>query len=167
MISVIVLSRREAEKFELSNKQACISIYTPGDEPAKIQGGHVLPLCFHDLNDPNLKDKLMSSLHDPDRVFPVSMMEDEHAKAILDFVDTCISKGIITFVVHCDAGISRSPGVAVALNEIYNDEKHVPYRYAMYNTYVYSKIINYKHNEEQEKDNTDRPQQVGSTEGQF
>src|SRR3972149_8567100 len=71
MISVIVLSRREAEKFELSNKQACISIYTPGDEPAKIQGGHVLPLCFHDLNDPNLKDKLMSSLHDPDRVFPV------------------------------------------------------------------------------------------------
>jgi predicted protein tyrosine phosphatase len=79
---------------------------------------------------------------------------DEHMAArILDFVEN-LPKSITRVIVHCDAGISRSPGVAVALNEIYNSVKIVPPAWQMYNRLVYRTIITVYNNTQCKKSKT-------------
>lgn len=48
-------------------------------------------------------------------------MNEDHAKAIKDFVDRYADYDV-TVIVHCDAGVSRSAGVAAALSEYYNGD---------------------------------------------
>lgn len=90
-----------------------ISIYTPGDSPpTRLQTNEhtreVLTLCFADL------DKPAAGFEEKD------LFSDDQAKQILDFVAQHIADSIRTVVVHCDGGLSRSPGVAAALSVIYN-----------------------------------------------
>ena len=65
-----------------------------------------------------------------------NVMKDKQAEQILDFVIKNIECDIF---VHCDAGLSRSPGVVVALEEIFN-ARSVSYDYPHYNRYVKNKI---------------------------
>jgi len=65
-----------------------------------------------------------------------NVMKDKHAEQILDFVINNIECDIF---VHCDAGLSRSPGVVVALEEIFN-ARNVNDKYPHYNRYVKNKI---------------------------
>lgn len=70
------------------------------------------------------------------------VFKEEMADKILKFVDEQIEKGVDTFLIHCDAGMSRSPGIAVALDEIYN-ENNKPFT-PLYNKFVYKTIINFR-----------------------
>lgn len=147
MIKVTVVNRGTAELMSLSENFACISIFTPGDTPAEIQSleGYTLPLEFSDISDPRLIERIMKSHGD---VAPLmKLITPDHARQILDFVDRHIKNGVEHFVVHCDAGISRSPGVAVALKEIYNNDREIKPEHRLYNRLVYSTIIKVYHEE--------------------
>ena len=62
---------------------------------------------------------------------------DKQAKQLLDFVTSHIESDVF---VNCDAGISRSPAVVVALEQIFNCND-VRKNYPHYNRYVKDKII--------------------------
>ena len=71
------------------------------------------------------------------------LFTDEHAKQIVDFVNEMKGK-IEALICHCEAGISRSSGMAAAISlvvngsdvEIFNNPKYLP------NMFVYRKTLN-------------------------
>lgn len=65
-----------------------------------------------------------------------NVMQDEHAEQILNFVVENIDKDIF---ISCDAGISRSPGVLVALEQIFNG-RDLSNDYRFHNKFVKNKI---------------------------
>ena len=98
MKTIRVASRQEVERVTWNHWWRVISITDPGREDAKITGTfdeNILRLSFTDDVAPGPHAVLFS---------------DAQAKMIAEFV----SKGT-TFVVHCEAGICRSAGVADAL----------------------------------------------------
>lgn len=116
-----------------------VSITTPGDPKpnANIRTNEhtlgVLRLTFHDL----------------DRVVPgfeadaPKMFQPEQAKAILELVKAYPEAQ--RFVVHCDAGMSRSPAVAAALSKILTgDDSYFFTRYHP-NMLVYRRILEAHH----------------------
>jgi predicted protein tyrosine phosphatase len=68
------------------------------------------------------------------------MFEPHHARAILAFINAYPNAERI--VVHCDAGLSRSPGVAAALAKIHNgDDSEFFKRHSGLNRRVYRMIL--------------------------
>jgi predicted protein tyrosine phosphatase len=102
---IVVESVEGAYHFRSSALWACISIVTSdGAWPPINQAnlvGH-LQLAFADILSPD----------DP-RAF-----KREHAHRILDFVGGIWDK-VDLLMVHCEAGVSRSPAVAAAISQIY------------------------------------------------
>jgi predicted protein tyrosine phosphatase len=101
----LVYSRLQAERLDLREPHAVISIREPGSRMPVIPENEfcrgVLRLSFHDLL------RVVDSTDEP--------FTAEHAEQILEFVDRVAGDGV-TLVVHCEAGISRSAGVAAALS---------------------------------------------------
>lgn len=113
----LVLDKKE--HFTFKSPFVMISISTP--ELSK----YTVPVCN------NLKEVFYSSFHDVDEtgklvgsIVPVDEnnlfpFNENLAGNMLDFVWKWRKK--VKFVaVHCDAGISRSPGIALALSEVFN-----------------------------------------------
>jgi predicted protein tyrosine phosphatase len=100
----LVLSREEAERYEPGEREICISIADPDADPARIssQFAAVLRLNFTDITE----------LGEPSDV----LFSEDHARAIRKFIDAWPDATRI--VVHCHAGMSRSPGVALGLCDI-------------------------------------------------
>ena len=100
----VVLSREEAERYEPDEKDICISIADPDADPARISShfAAVLRLNFTDIIE----------LGEPSDV----LFSEDHARAIRKFIDAWPHATRI--VVHCNAGMSRSPGVALGLCDI-------------------------------------------------
>lgn len=65
-----------------------------------------------------------------------NVMQDEDAIRILDFVIDNLDKDIF---INCDAGLSRSPGILVALEQIFNG-KDLSDEYRFHNKFVKNKI---------------------------
>jgi len=63
-------------------------------------------------------------------------MQDKHAEQILEFAVEHIDKDIF---INCDAGLSRSPGVLVALEQIFNG-RDLSYEHRFHNKFVKNKI---------------------------
>lgn len=93
---------------------------------------------------PELKEVLRLSFHDIDietSEFDHSRMTDEDAKLVATFVEK--HKNVDMMIVQCDAGISRSSGIAAAIlkhltgddSQIFNDKRFLP------NRWVYSKTL--------------------------
>jgi predicted protein tyrosine phosphatase len=104
-IELLVLSREAAERYEPSGVEVCISIGDPGAAPAQLSRGFVavLRLAFNDIvADPVPADILFAT---------------EHAVDIVRFVEHWPHAERI--VVHCNAGVSRSPGVALGLCDVF------------------------------------------------
>ena len=101
---LIVLSRRDAERYEPQGVEVCISIGDPDMAPAPLSRhfAAVLRLQFHDITDRSDPDEVLFTAH--------------HARAIRDFLDQWSSADRV--VVHCLAGVSRSPGVALGLCDV-------------------------------------------------
>lgn len=97
----MVLSREEAERYEPSLKEICISISDPDAEPADISARFVavLRLNFDDV----------TQRGEPSDI----LFAQDHAGAITEFLDNWPDAERV--MVHCNMGVSRSPGVALGL----------------------------------------------------
>jgi predicted protein tyrosine phosphatase len=100
----VVLSREDAERYEPRGTEICISISDPDAPPARVSSrfAAVLRLNFDDVTERG---------EDSDILFA-----DEHAREIRDFLDSWPSAERL--MVHCNAGVSRSPGVALGLCDV-------------------------------------------------
>lgn len=135
-LEIKVCARQEAEQLEFAPDEACISVYSAGDEPAilLIDDENCLRLNFDDT------DWIHSDPPGPGEP-PRMRFTSRQAGEILNFVDGRIKAGILRFVVHCDGGISRSPGIAVALKEIYNKDLTVVPAHSRYSPTVRETLL--------------------------
>jgi predicted protein tyrosine phosphatase len=100
----VVLSREDAERYEPGGREICISIADPDADPALLSKDFVAVLRL------NFTDIIVQG--EPTDV----LFSEDHARAIREFIDTWPDATRI--VVHCHAGVSRSPGVALGLCDI-------------------------------------------------
>ena len=113
-------NRQHAETEHIPGEHYMISIYTDKDTPAALAKNPLrldtLVLCFDDVNTEQIV-KYTSTVKKHHRV----LFNEELAKQVLEFVAKYAKDGA-RFVIHCDAGISRSPGMAAALDLIYGND---------------------------------------------
>ena len=131
-LNVVVSNRSKSESFrpDTTERWAAISIFTPGDSPAELVGFvKVIHLCFDDV---------CSSMPNTTRFTP-QMAEQTWA-----FVDEILDADIPNLLVHCDAGMSRSPGMAIAIDEIVNGSTTRAAQHPYYNSLVYRSMVNEK-----------------------
>jgi predicted protein tyrosine phosphatase len=100
----VVLSREDAERYEPREREICISIADPDADPAQLSNHFtaVLRLSFTDIIEQGEPSDVLFS--------------EDHARTIREFIDAWPDATRI--VVHCHAGVSRSPGVALGLCDI-------------------------------------------------
>ena len=100
-MEIRVLSREAAERYEPQGAKVCISISDPRTAPARLSSAFaaVLRLAFNDI----------VAAQTPEDV----LFAAEHAAAVLQFVQQ--RTDVDRIVVHCHAGASRSPAVALGL----------------------------------------------------
>ena len=100
-----ILNRQQGEERRAAPGQVMISISTPGDKPASLQEGweSVLRLQFHDV------------VEDHPDADTLVLFNDEMAATVREFIRNHLGKG---FVIHCDAGVSRSMAVGVFLRDV-------------------------------------------------
>ena len=101
---LVVLSLEAAERCEPLGEEVCISITDPGAAPARLSPRFAAVLRLH-FND------VMEAGAPTDVLFAA-----EHARAITEFLGRWPRAGRV--VVHCQAGASRSPGVALGLCDL-------------------------------------------------
>jgi hypothetical protein len=96
-----ILSREAVERYEPQDGEICISITDPAAPAAQLspQFAAVLRLAFSDI----------VAMEGPEDV----LFAPDHAAAIVEFVEQW--RHANRLVVHCHAGASRSPGVALGL----------------------------------------------------
>lgn len=101
---LVVLSREEVERYEPGRREICISISDPFAKPARLSPRFqsVLRLYFNDVVERG----------DPSDI----LFENEHAAAITTFLDN--APEFNRLVLHCNMGVSRSPGVALGLCDL-------------------------------------------------
>jgi predicted protein tyrosine phosphatase len=101
---LIVLSQEKAGAYEPIGLEICISIRDPNLEPPQLSPkfAEVLRLCFSDIAKPGTSELDV-------------LFDETHAAEIIDFVERWPNAQRI--VIHCMAGLGRSPGVALALCE--------------------------------------------------
>jgi predicted protein tyrosine phosphatase len=100
----IVLSREEAEHYEPRGNEICISISDPESPAARISPrfAAVLRLNFDDVTERGEPSDILFA--------------ENHARQISEFLDSWPNAQRV--MVHCNAGVSRSPGVALGLCDI-------------------------------------------------
>ena len=145
MDKILVFNRKAAEQAEPQVCHAWISITTPGDEPALIQINKkytigILRPQFHDI------DTEVTAGTDPNGI-PYLAPDGLHAREIYSFA-RWVHRGIEALYIHCDAGISRSAGVAAALSKIYFGDDSAYFNGGVYhpNMRVYRLILNLHNN---------------------
>ena len=129
---LLVLPKSEATTFQCNDPWACISIGAePGDWPKinKVQQVDILQIAFFD-----------TEFKRDDVIY----FNEQHAKDILDFVEKVWDK-IDLLMVHCLAGMSRSPGVAAAIAKIKYGNDDFYFKRYLPNTLVYRTILNLAH----------------------
>ena len=101
---MLVLSREKAEQYEPTQREICISISDPSAEPARLSPrfASVLRLWFSDVIESEDPSDILFAL--------------EHATSISAFLDG--ASEVDRIVLHCNMGISRSPGVALGLCDL-------------------------------------------------
>jgi predicted protein tyrosine phosphatase len=137
-MKIRVLSLADAEAYGPGPNEVCISITSPAVQ-AELRSGWraVLRLQFSDIDVVlparwNLAS--VSTLFTGKMAHQVVKFARVHADA--------------DFVVHCEAGISRSPGVALALHEILTGEPPTALleeRYSLHNRFVRRKVLETRH----------------------
>lgn len=139
-MNISVLNKTNAERLsfnDFSSDKVIISIRTPDDEQAVFN-----------LENNSIKDVLYLSFYDvstetQDIFKGYPAMTDEDALKIKKFVLKWKDK-VDTIIVHCDAGISRSAGVAAGILDgldqdsslIFDNNRYLP------NSLCYRKTLN-------------------------
>ena len=98
---LVVLSREDAESYEPGPNEICISISDPDAPPADVSPrfAAVLRLNFDDLTEQRASSDILFAA--------------DQARAIVEFVD--VWPDADRLIVHCNMGVSRSPGIALGL----------------------------------------------------
>ena len=107
---LLILSRKKAEAYEPSGREACISITDVGDSPLPVLSSEfvaVLRVAFSDIDEAST---------DPSEV----LFNERHARQVMDFARQWTH--VDRIVVHCMAGQSRSPGIALGLCDLFSWE---------------------------------------------
>lgn len=104
-MKVFILSRQMAEAIgRFPSTMLVISITSPGQDDARIVGENVFRFQLHDID---------TELYLEDRNMILLPLSEDIAKNIAKVVVG--HRHLHALVVHCEAGISRSPGVALAV----------------------------------------------------
>jgi predicted protein tyrosine phosphatase len=125
-----VRSAYNAELFRCDRPWAAISITTEGGFPTLSDDNRLglLQLVFADTADPDRADS-----------FTVSQ-----ATELLDFVELVWDR-VEVLLIHCEAGMSRSPGVAAALSRIHYGDDGPWGEYDFPNSLVYQRLVDGHH----------------------
>ena len=126
---LLVLSEDAARVYEPSGREVCISIVNPGAAPVPLSPRFLalLRLTFTDIAGP--------SPHAWDKLF-----SEDDARAILAF--TADWSDVERLVLHCRAGQSRSPAIALALCELGSgDIAALEGRFPLWNTWVRDTLV--------------------------
>lgn len=101
--------------------------------------GPVVHLAFHDL-DPEQIKRTNAFANDPDkgREIMKGCMNEAQALQIVKFVESIPDDKLI--VVNCEAGVSRSPAVVLAMRKKYGGDMEECYRKAYPNIHVASMV---------------------------
>jgi predicted protein tyrosine phosphatase len=135
MKEVFVRSKGNAAIFESDVPFAAISVSTnPGEWPVISETNRValLQLSFADRD--MVKDAT------PETIAKYDLFRPDQAKQILDFVTENWDK-VDAFLIHCEAGVSRSPAIAAAITKIAGGEDTYYFRHYSPNRYVYKTIL--------------------------
>lgn len=137
-------AENESDKFDTPH--AIISMVSPGVEDANIADNEnrvgLLRVFFYDIDygSPRMDKATLDFI---DHTYGDGLFTEAQAREILDFVDG-VKDQVSLLVCHCEAGISRSSGVAAALSlilngsdkEIFESKQYIP------NMFVYRTIVN-------------------------
>lgn len=136
MENVVVMSKAEARRFSYKIKEnpdgkkyAIISISNIGDDANHFARSDaiigILRLYFNDVDGRNIGAMHMSD-----------------AEKILEFMKR-IGKKVNTVIVHCEAGVSRSAGVAAALLDVYKHDGNAIFQDSRYcpNMHCYRMVM--------------------------
>jgi predicted protein tyrosine phosphatase len=134
MQEIIVKSRREIEDLLLNSEpnSFVISITDPNYKMAKInqEEKNILRLQFYDI-DQIIKEEGVI-------LYPISDNQCEQIKYFVEYN----FKNIIDLYVHCEAGISRSAGIAAAIAKYYFGDDSKYFKKYLPNKYCYNKLLN-------------------------
>jgi predicted protein tyrosine phosphatase len=142
-----VLSQEMVEHYECDEPHVLISICSPGSDGAVLPENpnrlETLRLCFHDI----VADDFLRAGIDPEdlglqflRRYNVepTFFSEENANAIAELLDRHPGKHVI---VNCEAGISRSAGVAAAIAFAKTGDDEFYFRNYFPNKQVYSMTV--------------------------
>lgn len=133
----LVLGRAEAMRIAPDTPHIFISISTPlQKEAVLVECPHrveVLRLQFHDFEEPQPELAAVSGEE-------VRLISDDQARSIVEFVDRH-RENVRLIVCQCDAGMSRSAGVAAALSRWLQGEDEAFFRHYLPNRLVYSTVL--------------------------
>jgi predicted protein tyrosine phosphatase len=142
MSKIVVFSRLELESSPPQDvPHVVVSISCPGDRKTLVSVNEhtlkVLHLAFHDLG-----DEAMAHVDIRDQ-YEAACFSPADARKILALVKTYPEAQRI--VVQCDAGLSRSPGVAAALSKILEGDDSYFFKRYMPNSRVYRTLLEEHH----------------------
>ena len=125
---VVILSEKNAQLYEPSGREVCISITGPKKQFPSLSDrfAAVLRLAFSDITEP---------MDHPDSV----LFNDGHAKEIVTFIGDW--RDVNRIVIHCQAGLSRSPGVAMGLCELFSWGAVPEENYPLCNQWVRRELV--------------------------
>lgn len=132
MNNIVVLNLDNAEEFTSNSPWGAISVVSEGQWPKLSTENRVgiLHLAFWDIEEliPGYK-----------------RMTEEQAEKILNFADEIWDKAEC-LLVHCEAGISRSPAIAAAISKIKIGHEGGYFQTHFPNRWVYSTILRVNEN---------------------
>lgn len=117
-MKIIHLSREKMEKFVSDVPFFVFSITDPTSDPAKFTKDNLigeLRMQFHDLDDLNIK-------RNPQLANEFVLFNEKHAEEVVSWLQNIMWEKVVQRIVcHCEAGISRSAGMAAAISKILFD----------------------------------------------
>jgi predicted protein tyrosine phosphatase len=146
-VKIIVRSKQAAENSVCDVPWAAISISSDEGRWAK-------------LSEENRVGLLQLQFHDLDRCYSgYTIFGEEQARQIIDFAQSVWDK-IDVLLVHCEAGVSRSPATAAALSVIFKGPGSDQEFFKNYrpNMLVYRTILNTFHGEPTKMDPEPMPE---------
>ena len=143
MIHIDVLNRDAISNYHTYKSHIAISICDPYDDfpkiPNVISRVGLLQLQFHDWNGEQMV-KIMNDYPNSEQAKKMVFFSKEHAEKIVEFVKFNL-KDISVIICQCDAGISRSAGVAAALSKCINGDDMFFFKRYLPNSLVYKTIL--------------------------
>lgn len=130
-MNILVYPERAIVNYECNSPHAVISIRSPGRPqvvlPKNKQRKEVLWLEFHDLDDRHIDSGIQN------------LFDEHHARQVKEFYER--HKELKGILVNCEAGISRSAGVAAALSKVANGKDKSYFSVYIPNRRVYRMVL--------------------------